>query len=142
LGGNFGSEPYLVFIGNHCEITAGVHFITHDGGTWIFRENKKFLGSKFGPIIIRDNCFIGLNSILLPNITIGPNSVVGAGSVVTKDIPENCVYAGNPAKFICKTDDYLKKCIDNPGDIGIDDYRSLNNKEWILQKLKDKLPLN
>lgn len=81
-------KPYLVSIGNDCVITSGVSFLTGDAGMWIFRKcNKKEydkIGSIYGPIIIHDNCFIGLNSIILPNIVIGPNSIVGAGSVVTK----------------------------------------------------------
>jgi len=135
----FGSEPYLISIGNHCEITSGVTFITHDGGTWVFRESKEFLGSKFGPIVIRDNCFIGINTIILPNVIIGPNSVVGAGSVVTKDIPANCVYAGNPARCICEIGDYLKKCKDNIGNLGTNDHRAATQKDLILERFKDQL---
>lgn len=52
------------------------------------------------PIIIEDNVFIGLNSIVWKGVTIGENSVIGANSVVTKSIPENCIAAGNPAKVI------------------------------------------
>jgi acetyltransferase-like isoleucine patch superfamily enzyme len=106
----FGSELYLISIGDNCEITSGVTFITHDGVIWVFRKDKKFTGTKFGTIIIRKNCMIGVNSILLPNIEIGPNSIVGAGSVVTKTIPPNSVYAGNPAKFICTLDQFLINC--------------------------------
>lgn len=58
---------------------------------------------------IHDNCFFGVGTIILPNTTIGPNAIIGAGSVVTKDIPEGTVYAGNPAKYICLLDDFLKK---------------------------------
>lgn len=107
---DFGSEPYLVRIGNHSTITGGVKFITHDGGAWIFREEIPNL-NVFGKIEIKDNCFIGLNSIILPNVTIGPNSVVGAGSVVSKDVPPNTVVAGVPAKVIGNTEDYKNKCI-------------------------------
>ncbi|OMJ07310.1 putative acetyltransferase [Smittium culicis] len=56
------------------------------------------------PIKIGDNVWIGGGSIVLPGITIGNNSVVAAGSVVTKDVPENVVVAGNPAKFMKKID--------------------------------------
>ena len=107
---DFGREPYLVKIGNHCTITAGVSFITHDGAAWIFREEIPRL-NVFGKIEIKDNCFIGVKSIILPNITIGPNSVVGAGSVVTKDVPPNTVVAGVPAKRICSVEEYREKCI-------------------------------
>lgn len=109
---SFGSEPYLIRIGNHCEITSGVRFITHDGATWIFREKSNWNNqlNRFGRIIINDNCFIGINTIILPNVSIGPNSIVGAGSVVTKDIPANSVAAGNPSKIICDIDIYLQKC--------------------------------
>ena len=115
----FGSEPYLVKIGNHCTITNGVKFVTHDGGAWIFREEIPDL-NVFGKIDIKDNCFIGLNSIILPNVTIGPNSIVGAGAVVSKDVPPNTVVAGVPAKIVGSTEDYKKKCL----------------KKWESQNLK------
>ena len=57
------------------------------------------------PIHIGKRVWIGSGAIVLPGVTIGDNSVIGAGSVVTKDVPENCVYGGNPAKFIKKNDD-------------------------------------
>ena len=56
------------------------------------------------PIHIGNRVWIGSGAIVLPGITIGDNSIIGAGSVVTKDVPENCVYGGNPAKFIKKID--------------------------------------
>lgn len=131
----FGSEPYLISIGNNCEITSGVIFITHDGATWVFREEKKFTGTKYGPIIIRENCMVGMNTIILPNVEIGPNSIVGAGSVVTKDIPSNSVYGGNPAKFICTIDQYLENCkIKDTGKIS-----SKNKKNILLKKFEKKL---
>ena len=52
------------------------------------------------PVKIGRNVWIGSNSTILPGVTVGDNAVIGAGSVVTKDIPENTVFAGNPAKFI------------------------------------------
>lgn len=102
-------EPYLVRIGNHVSIGAGVSLITHDGAVWVYRQ-KDPATNRFGKIEIKDNCFIGNQAIILPNVTIGPNSIVGAGAVVTKDVPENCVVAGNPAKIICKTEEYIEKC--------------------------------
>jgi acetyltransferase-like isoleucine patch superfamily enzyme len=52
------------------------------------------------PILIEDNVFIGADVVVLKGVTIGKNSVIGAGSVVTRDIPENTIAAGNPAKVI------------------------------------------
>ena len=48
--------------------------------------------------------WIGSGDIILPGVNIGDNSVIAAGSVVTKDVPENCLYGGNPAKFIKKNE--------------------------------------
>lgn len=109
------SEPWLIEIGNNVTITTGVLLVTHDGGSRLFRNvipnaNRVF-GNGFGTIIIRDNSFIGTNSIILPGVIIGPNSVVGAGSVVTKNIPPGYVYAGNPAHKICTFDEYKSKYI-------------------------------
>jgi acetyltransferase-like isoleucine patch superfamily enzyme len=107
---DLGSEPFLVKIGNHCGIANGVRFINHDGGCFIFRDQIPDL-NVFGKIEIKDNCMIGVDSIILPNVTIGPNSVVGAGSVVTKDVPPNTVVAGVPAKVICSISEYKEKCV-------------------------------
>lgn len=93
----FGSEPYLVEIGNHVEITSGCQFATHDGAVWTLRvepELAKF--DKFGKITVGNNVFIGINSTILPGVTIGDNCIVGAGSLVTKDIPSAKCGAGYP----------------------------------------------
>ena len=55
---------------------------------------------KANPIIIGDNVWIGMNSVILPNVKIGSNVVIGANSVVNKDIPDNSIAAGNPCKII------------------------------------------
>ena len=67
--------------------------------------NSKYPASKdskerLQPVEVADNAKIGANTTILPGIKIGKNSLIGAGSVITKDVPANSVYAGNPAKFI------------------------------------------
>lgn len=52
------------------------------------------------PVRVKKNAWIGANVVILPGVTIGENAVVGAGSVVTKDVPDNAIVAGNPAKII------------------------------------------
>jgi len=98
------SHCFLISIGDNCTIAPGVRLIAHDAST------KKFLGyTKIGRIDIGKNCFLGDSTIVLPCVTIGHGSIVGAGSVVTKDIPVGMVAAGNPAKVICPVAEYLDK---------------------------------
>lgn len=66
-------------------------------------EYKTWKYARSAPIIIKDNVWVGRNCIICKGVTIGKNSIVAAGSVVTKDVPENCIVAGNPAKVV-KTD--------------------------------------
>lgn len=107
---NFGSEPFLISIGNKVTITKGVIFLTHDGSTWLFNDDKgrRYL---YNSIEIGNNVFIGMNSILLPGVKIGDNVIVGAGSIVTKSIPPNSVVGGNPAKFLINYFDYRERCL-------------------------------
>jgi acetyltransferase-like isoleucine patch superfamily enzyme len=92
-------------------ISGQVKFITRDAGTWAFsRESKNKEIVKFGRIIIGDDTFVGTCSIILPGVTIGKNCVIGAGSVVTHDIPDRMVVAGIPARPICSLDEYKNKC--------------------------------
>lgn len=107
----FGSEPYLIEIGNKVRITEGCKFITHDGGMWVLRNLYPDMkdADKFGKIIIQDNVNIGWNVIIMPGVTIGENSVIGCGAIVTKDISANSVAAGIPAKIIETIDEYYKK---------------------------------
>lgn len=98
------SHCYLISIGDNCTICPSVRLIAHDAST------KKILGyTKIGKIDIKNNCFIGDSSLILLNTTVGPNSVVGAGSVVTKDVPPNVIVAGNPARIISPIKDYIDK---------------------------------
>jgi acetyltransferase-like isoleucine patch superfamily enzyme len=106
-----GTEPYLVKIGNHVTIANGVTFITHDGGAWIVREEYPD-AQVFGPIVIEDNCVIGQNAILFPNIRIGSNSIVGAGSVVISDVPPNTIALGVPARPFGSVEKYKQKCLE------------------------------
>lgn len=97
------SHGFLVSIGNRVTLT-GVKILTHDGSTQI-----PFGVSRVGKVTIGDEVFVGHGTIILPNVRIGSRVVDGAGSVVTKDIPDNSVAAGNPARVIGTYDDFLKK---------------------------------
>lgn len=103
----FGSEPYLIRIGNHVTITAGVRFINHDGGMWVFREKEPEI-DLFGTIEVGNNVFIGMGTLILPNVKIGDNCVIGAGSIVTRDIDSNVVALGRPAKPLKSIQDYRR----------------------------------
>lgn len=112
---HWGSEPFLIQIGDYVRITSGVRFVNHDGGMHVIRRSWSSEydpvpdADLFGKIKIGNNVFIGTNSIIMPNVIIGDNVIIGAGSVVTKDIPSGCVAAGVPARVIRTLDEYYKK---------------------------------
>lgn len=98
-------------IGNNVCIAAGVNFITHDILEYMlnYRDKELKLPQYIGPIDIKDNVFIGANSTILYNVTIGENSIIAAGSVVTKNVPSNSVVWGGPAKVIGNFDEFVEK---------------------------------
>lgn len=104
---NFSSEPYLIEIGNYCRIAKGVSFYTH-GGLWSQRKKVEGL-DYFGKIKIGNYTYVGEDSKIMPGVTIGNDVIVGAGSIVTKSIPDGVVAAGNPARIVGETNNFVQK---------------------------------
>lgn len=130
---SFGSEPYLVSIGHRVGIAAKVVFITHDGGTWVFRRNEGYEDViKYGRITIHDDSIIGYGAILLPGIEIGPNSVVAAGAVVGRSVPPNMLAAGVPARVFMTVDEYAKQALANTPQVDRAAYRR-NKRDELLR---------
>lgn len=96
-----------VKIGDNVLIGPNVSIYT--AGHPIHADTRKTVYEYGAPITIGDNVWIGGNSIILPDVTVGSNSVIAAGSVVTKDVPEWTVVAGNPARVIKKITDKDKQ---------------------------------
>jgi acetyltransferase-like isoleucine patch superfamily enzyme len=86
--------PGGIHIGENCLIASGCTILSHDHCKRV-NNQPLLVDTRIGK-----NCFIAVNSTILPGITLGNEVIVGAGSVVTKDIPANCIVAGNPAKVI------------------------------------------
>lgn len=107
LSNFWSSEPYLIEIGDNCQITAGVKIFTH-GGAKIARVIDPDFDC-FGKVKIGSNVYIGNNSLIMPGVTVGDNVLIAAGSVVTHSVPDNVVIGGNPAHVICSFDDYYQK---------------------------------
>ena len=107
LSNFWSSEPYLIEIGDNCQITAGVKIFTH-GGAKVARVIEPNFDC-FGKVKIGSNVYIGTNSLIMPGVTVGDNVLIAAGSVVTNSVPSNVVIGGNPAHVICTFDDYYQK---------------------------------
>lgn len=99
----WGSEPFLIALGDDVTVTDGVRFLTHDGSTCLFTDERGARYQRFGRITVGDRVFIGVGTIILPGISIGSDCVIGAGSVVTRDIAPGLVVAGNPARVLGNT---------------------------------------
>lgn len=103
---NWSSEPYLITIGDHVQVTHGVSIHTHGGGNAIRKTHPDF--DVFGKVVIEDWAYIGAYSQIMPGVTIGEGALVAAGSVVTKSVPPHVVVGGNPARFICTTEEFYE----------------------------------
>ncbi|BEI56977.1 MULTISPECIES: acyltransferase [Butyricimonas] len=99
--------PELIEIGDNFIAAPGSKILTHDASLLLFTDNLKIRAQK---TTIGNSVFLGECSVVMPGVTINDNVIVGAGSIVTKDIPANSVVAGNPAKLICTVDAYIEKC--------------------------------
>ena len=94
------TEGHKVVIGSHCQISHNVRMYTSSADPDQNFTIPKIKPSKTGDITIGDGVWIGANVFINPGVNIGNNSVIGANSMVTKDIPENAIYGGVPAKLI------------------------------------------
>lgn len=105
---DWGTEPWIITIGDNVHITNGCDFITHDGGTLLFRKYVPDLEIT-KPITIGNDVYIGNHVLILPGVHIGNKVIIAAGAVVTKDVPDNSVVGGVPARFIKTAADYFEK---------------------------------
>lgn len=105
------SEHWLLRIGDDVTVSTDVQFITHDGTGWLFADDR---GRRFryASIEIGSRSFIGARVTVLPGVRIGQDCVVGAGSVVSKSIPDGVVVAGNPARFVGRTAELRQRVLD------------------------------
>lgn len=102
----------LIRIHNNVRIASNVTFAVHDITHFILNKMPNSRGGyieTIGCIELMDNVFIGTNSTIVGGVRIGPNAIVAAGAVVTKDVPKNSVVGGVPAKYICNFDEWLEK---------------------------------
>jgi acetyltransferase-like isoleucine patch superfamily enzyme len=132
----FGTEPYLITLGNHVEVTEGVRFVTHDGGVWRFRQEFSNI-DVFGPIALEDNVYVGLNTILLPGVRVGHDSIIGAGSVVTRSIPPDSVAAGVPARVIETVEQYRQKVMAKA--LYIRDLEPAEKRKYLLRHFSEEM---
>lgn len=121
MGDNCFFQPYnlpadskFVRFGSNVVVAADVSFVCHDVIHYVFNHLPEDMRegeySTFWDVIdIKDNCFIGAGSTILPGVTIGPNAIVAAGAVVCSDVPEGKVVGGVPAKVIGEFDGIRKK---------------------------------
>lgn len=110
IGDNCGFSSPIFFIhkgltiGNHVNVGANVTFLDSDCHSLYYKDRRCIKederNKKDREIIIEDDVLIGMNSQILKGVHIGARSIIGAGSVVTKDIPSDCIAAGNPAEII------------------------------------------
>jgi maltose O-acetyltransferase len=96
--------PDLISIGDRTTIAIGVMIVAHDAST------KRLLGySRVAPVAIGSRAFVGARAVILPGVTIGDDVVVGAGSIVTHDVPAGTVVAGNPARPIATSTEFIAR---------------------------------
>jgi acetyltransferase-like isoleucine patch superfamily enzyme len=89
-------HPNLITIEDGAVVTAGTVILAHDNAFFYTGRGPV----KYGPVVIKKNAFIGINSLIMPNVIVGEKAIVGANSVVVRDVAANSIVAGSPARVI------------------------------------------
>lgn len=103
------TRGWLLTIGDNVHITHNVMILTHDNSRCVIKNMIGYRIDEGAETKIGNNCFIGMNSILLMGTQLGNNVIVGAGSVVHGIFPDNVVICGNPARIICTIESHIEK---------------------------------
>lgn len=113
----WGTEPWMITLGDNVHLTDGVHFLTHEGAVLPFHKDYPTLELS-RPITVGNNVYIGNNVMILYGVIIGNNVTIGCGSIITKDIPDNSVVVGVPGRVIKTNDDFLEKLKNESSGLG------------------------
>lgn len=127
------SHCWLISIGNNVTFSIRVTILAHDASM------KQMLGyARIAKVNIEDDVFIGANATILPGVNIGKGAIIGANTVVTKDVPAGCVVAGNPAKIIYTEEQWQEK-IKQEFSTSIHFGEEYTMRKNITNELKDKM---
>lgn len=133
---SFGTEPYLITLGNGVRIARHASFYTHGGIVSLRKYYNDPSLEQIGKITIGDYSSIGAHCLIMPGVSIGKLCVIGGGSVVTKSVPDGCMVAGNPAKFIGRTEDFYQRVKKN--DLHCKGMSEKQKKEYLLYLPEEK----
>ena len=138
------TRPSLISIGNNCYMNRNFTLLTHDWVTHVFiHAGLNFINSS-GKITIGNNVSFGQNVMVLKGVTIGDNVFIGAGSIVTKDIPSNCIAVGCPCKAIMTLEEYYNKRIKKSREEAFEYARSIVERfgrQPIVEDFWEEFPL-
>ncbi|HOW70495.1 MAG TPA: DapH/DapD/GlmU-related protein [Phycisphaerae bacterium] len=98
-----GMFPQLIHIGRNCIFAPTAMVLAHDASYYLFTGEYRV-----APVWIGDHVFVGYGAILMPGVRVGNNVVIGAGSVVTRNVDSDSVVAGVPARVVCPLNEYLE----------------------------------